>query len=177
MSIYRPARIAGHSQTGIWNTSDFACRMLKGCIEAGIAPQQHMLSESWVPVDYVSQAIVYLSQQEASTGQIFHLVNRQPLDWERLLSWISAFGYPLKMLAYDRWHKEFSERVPDNELTPLLPLFPKTAPTVKPQRFAYWNTVAGLEGSSISCPSIDDALLYTYFAYFLRSQFLNPPRF
>jgi len=174
-AIYRPSRIAGHSQTGVWNTSDFACRMIKSCIQTGIAPQQQINSENWAPVDYVSQALIHLSIQPSSKGQVFHLVNRHPLNWEELLAWIHAFGYPLKTLSYIRWRRELCERVPDNELTPLLPLFQTASPATVTQRFAYWNTVAGLEGTPITCPQVNHALLYTYFAYFLRHAFLCAP--
>jgi len=176
VTIYRPARISGHSQTGIWNLSDFACRTIKGCIEAGIAPQQHFSSESWVPVDYVSRAIVHLSHKRDSQGQVFHLVNRRPLDWEWLFTRIAGLGYPLKILPYERWRKEFCARAPENELSPLMPLFPDSLPALPPQRFAAWNTLAGLEGSSISCPPVDEALLHTYLAYFMRRKFLCAPQ-
>jgi amino acid adenylation domain-containing protein/thioester reductase-like protein len=174
-SIYRPSRIAGHSQTGLWNTSDFACRMLKGWIQMGVAPQQDTI-ENWVPVDYVSRAIVHLSQQEMSQGQVFHLINPKPIHWNELVDWICAFGYPLRKLPYSRWRKEFIERAAENALTPLMALFQDPEKFAEPQRFSCWNTFAGLEGTSITCPPVDTALLHTYFAYFLRSRFLEPPQ-
>jgi thioester reductase-like protein len=174
-SIYRPSRIAGHSQTGLWNTSDFACRMLKGCIQMEIAPQQDTI-ENWVPVDYVSRAIMHLSQQETSQGQVFHLINPKPIRWNELVDWICAFGYPLRKLPYSLWRKEFTERTAENALTPLMELFQDPKKFAEPQRFSYWNTLAGLEGTSIICPPLDTALLHTYFAYFLRSRFLEPPQ-
>ena len=36
--IYRPALITGHSQTGIWNTDDVVCRLIKSFIELRAAP-------------------------------------------------------------------------------------------------------------------------------------------
>ncbi len=179
VSVYRPSRITGHSYTGAWNTDDFACRMIKGCIQMGIAPQQPIAGENWVPVDYVSQAIVHLSQQQTSWGswgQVFHLVNRNPIDWSNLVDWICAFGYPLRKISYERWRKEFYERAAENALSPLMPLFREPDTLAEPQHFSYWNTLAGLEGTSITCPPVDTVLLHTYFAYFLRSRFLDPPQ-
>ena len=176
VTIYRPGRISGHSQTGVWNLSDFACRTIKGCIESGIAPQRHMSSESWVPVDYVSRAILHLSLKESSAGQVFHLVNRQPLDWEWLFRRIAGMGYPMKILAYECWRREFCRHASENALSPLMPLFPESLPASALQHFAYWNTIAGLEGSAIHCPPVDDALIYTYMAYFLRCKFLYAPQ-
>ncbi len=176
-SIYRPGRISGHSQTGVWNTEDFACRMLKGCIEMGIAPQQHITTENWAPVDYVSRAIVHLSQKPASRGQVFHIVNQHPLDWKQLLAWLGTVGYPLKTLSYERWRNHFCDRAAENALTPMKAIFQAATPSADPpQRFAYWNTVAGLEGSAIACPRVSPALLHTYTGYFLRSGFLDMPQ-
>jgi thioester reductase-like protein len=158
--------------------------MIKGCIEMGMAPNQHIISESWAPVDYVSQAIVHLSLQTASRGQVFHLVNRRPLDWEQLMRWIAMLGYPLRIVDYTQWQRFLHERAAENALSPMKSVFPSMESTDSntlplPQTFqhvSYWNTVAGLEGSNISCPKVDYALLHTYFAYFLRSGFLTAPQ-
>jgi len=174
-SMYRPSRISGHSQTGVWNTSDFACRMLKGCIQMGIAPQQHITVENWAPVDYVSKAIVQLSQQQTSRGKAFHLINRQPICWSDLVDWLCAFGYPLRKISYAQWRKEFCERTAENALSPLMPIFREIDTLAEPQQFSCGNTLAGLEGTAIICPPVDTILLHTYFAYFLRSRFLDPP--
>ena len=37
ISIYRPGRISGHSQTGACNSSDSLCRLLAGCVQLGCA--------------------------------------------------------------------------------------------------------------------------------------------
>ncbi|WP_251957298.1 hypothetical protein [Nostoc commune] len=44
------------------------------------------------PVDYASQAIIYLSQQPTSLGKVFHLINPQPLPWEEVVNSIVSFG-------------------------------------------------------------------------------------
>ncbi|WP_255470875.1 MULTISPECIES: hypothetical protein [Myxococcus] len=37
------------------------------------------------------------------------------------------------------------------------------------------NTRAGLEGSGIECPLVDESLFRTYFKYFVESGFLRAP--
>ena len=175
VSIYRPSRITGHSQTGIWNTNDFICRMIKGCILMRVIPQEPIVVENWVTAAYVSQAIVHLSQQKTSQGQAFHLVNQKPVCWDELVHWIKAFGYPLRKISYNRWLTALREYPGENPLSSLLPMFQDLEPVARPPHFSCWNTLAGLEGTSITCPSVDTALLHTYFAYFLRSRFLDPP--
>ena len=62
VTIYRPGRIGGHSQTGAANRDDFFLRLLAGCIQIGLAPDIPLV-ENLIPVDYAAQAIVHLSQQ------------------------------------------------------------------------------------------------------------------
>jgi thioester reductase-like protein len=178
--IYRPGRISGHSQTGVWNTDDFTCKMIKGCIQLGNAPYQDVMMDL-TPVEYVSSAIVYLSKQQESLGQAFHLINPRPAHWNDFVNWIRSFNYPIQKVPYDQWQRELIHRstAQENALSPLLPLFlgPNVQEEeVEPQRFSCRNTFAGLEGSSIECPPVDAALLHTYFSYFIRSRFIAPPQ-
>ena len=76
VSIHRLGRITGNSKTGVWNTNDFMCRMIKCCIQLGSVPKIDGLVDM-TPVDYVSQAIVYLSQQKESL-----------INWQILLLYV-----------------------------------------------------------------------------------------
>jgi thioester reductase-like protein/FkbM family methyltransferase len=179
--IYRPGRITGHSQTGIWNTDDFACRMLKSCIQLGIAPYQDIVVDM-TPVDYASQALVYLSKQQASSGQVFHLLNPQPLLWNDLITWINSFGYSVQQIPYEQWQTKLvalaAQHSYENVLQPFLPILldSDTNPQERgAQRFDCQKTLTGLAGTPIVCPPVDESLLTTYFSYFIRSGFLSPP--
>jgi thioester reductase-like protein len=182
--IYRPGNVAGNSQTGICNTTDYLFRMIKGCIQLGIAPADEMLVDI-TPVDYVSKALVYLSRQKESLGKVFHLVNPYPGYWSNLLDWIVSAGYPLQRIPYLQWRAKLLNLVEgsqDNALYPLVAFLPEeqaASPEVPSQsrmlRYDCRNTLAGLAGTSITCPPIDAALLSTYFAYLVRSGFLDAP--
>ena len=54
VSIYRPPLIAGDSQTGIWNTDDFTCRFIKGCIQMGSMPDMNCACGLCKPSDCIS---------------------------------------------------------------------------------------------------------------------------
>merc|ERR1711988_1272912 len=54
--IYRPGRITGHSRTGVTSVEDFMCRFLKGCLQAGCAPELDWPLDM-NPVDYVAAAV------------------------------------------------------------------------------------------------------------------------
>lgn len=183
--IYRPGAITGHSETGAWNTDDAVCRIIRGVVQLGKMPNLSTMLEM-VPVDYVAKAIVYLSQQPKFLGQVFHLVNPQSLPSSKVADWIRAYGYPLEQISYAKWQAELvqlSRSSGSNPLYPLLPLFFEqvfegvTLFETLSQRpeFDCQNTLNGLAGTNIVCPSVKN-LLGTYFSYLVRHSFLKKPQ-
>lgn len=188
VTIHRLGRITGNSKTGIWNTNDFMCSMIKCCIQLGSVPKMDGLVDM-TPVDYVSQAIIYLSQQKESIEEVFHLLNPHPIKLEELIKLVCSYGYPLRLVAYDEWRQELitaAKYSPDPTLYSLLPLFPENRSKnqisieenlsqSRMTQFDCKNTLDKLADTSIICPAIDDKLLNSYFGYFTRSGFLNHP--
>jgi myxalamid-type nonribosomal peptide synthetase MxaA len=188
VTIHRLGRITGNSKTGVWNTNDFMCRMIKCCIQLGSVPKIAGLVDM-TPVDYVSQAIVYLSQQKESIGEVFHLLNPHPIKLEELMGWVRSYGYPLRLVAYNEWRQELitaAKHSPNATLYSLLPLFPEnrsknqisieeSLAQSKMTQFDCQNTQGKLTDTSIVCPAIDDKLLENYFSYFTDRGFLNHP--
>ncbi|MGA7935155.1 MAG: SDR family oxidoreductase, partial [Kovacikia sp.] len=173
--IYRPGMITGHSQTGASQPNDLVSRLIKGLTQLGIAPELD-LNMSLTPVDYVSRAIVQLSQQANSWGKAFHLVTPEALSFRQLVDEIQNFGYPMQWTAYNQWqsilHRVAAEQ--GNALSPLLFLFTdwgaedqlpylKTSALVS-QAFDCRNTLTGLAKTEIVCPIVDAPVLHTYFA-------------
>ncbi|MCU1246817.1 MAG: linear gramicidin synthetase subunit, partial [Acidobacteria bacterium] len=60
VSIYRPARVTGASDTGASNTADLFPAFIKGCIQLGAVPDTDE-EMNMSPVDFVAAAIVRLS--------------------------------------------------------------------------------------------------------------------
>lgn len=185
VSIYRPPFIAGHSQTGAWYKDDVICRAIKGCIQMGSMTDITDRLDL-APVDYLSQSIVYLSQQKDSLGKTFHLNNPQPGSWQELTDFIYSLGYPIRHIAYQDWQVKLSNAVRsrENPLYHLLPFFLKKLPQeqlavshkyqqlIDPQ-VSCSETQRALNGSSISCPPVNKELLNTYFSNFIRSGWLD----
>ena len=185
--IYRLGTITGHSQTGVSPTSDLICRMLKGFIQLGSAPDLDLMM-TLTPVDYISSAIVHLSRQKASVGKAFHLLNPHPLHMSKLVSNIQALGYPIQQIRYEKWQAKLLNvnNSEENALSPVVSLFTEkisakqqtyleTSALVS-QAFEFQNTLDGLVGTSIICPSVDFQLLSNYFSYLIRSGFLDMPQ-
>ncbi|MBC1238619.1 thioester reductase domain-containing protein [Nostoc sp. 2RC] len=185
VTIYRPPLISGDSKTGICNTHDFINLMAKGCLQMGSFPDvEYMMDMS--PVDYVSQAIVYLSRQKESIGRAFHLQHPQPASLKVLVDWIRSFGYSVEMIPYEKWQSELINNVSsvDNPLYTLRPFLLErwsdeqlTIPDLYLQarrpHISCQDTLLALAGSSIACPTIDSQLFMTYTAYLIQSGFLN----
>ncbi|MDF5714143.1 MAG: SDR family oxidoreductase [Rhizonema sp. NSF051] len=184
--IYRPGMISCHSQTGAANTDDMLCRLLKQFIQQGTAPDLDITTDM-TPVDYMSQAIVHLSRQKESLGQIFHLVNPQSLQWSQLLALTRSQGYPIKQIAYTQWLSQlrdvpmgyqenalgalstlFTEKIAGTELTYL------DISSIRLQ-FDCQNTLLGLRDTTIVCPPADSKLLCTFFDYMKNRGFLDSP--
>jgi len=176
--IYRVGRISGHSLTGAVATDDWLFRMIKGCIQLGMFPKLEMMVEM-IPVDYVSKAIVAISQAKSSLGKAFHITNPSQISWEYLSNCIQTFGYPLKQIPYVNWRKELIHHInyfPENALHSLLPMFPEESDSQKLEfRFDYQNTLKVLSETEIYCPPINAELLNIYFSYLLNIGFLSAP--
>ncbi len=183
VSIYRPGRISGHSQTGFSNPDDLFFRLILGCIELGSAPVLDTALDL-TPVDYVSKAIVYLSRQQESLNKEFHLITPQPIEWNKLVNWVVSFGYSLEQIPLDQWQEKL-RRVTTHSLTnalhPLVSLFSKKGIEEQkwnPQllKFDCQNTLNGLGGTSINCPIVDFDLFCTCFSYFIHIGVLDAPK-
>jgi malonyl CoA-acyl carrier protein transacylase len=189
VSIYRPPLIAGDSQTGIWNTDDFTCRFLKGCIQMGSIPDMNC-GVTLVPVDYVSRAVVHLSRQPDSLGKAFHLNNPNFSSWNEVAASINECGYPVRQISYEDWEAELIQSTTsgngtEHALSGLLPFFLRRWSDEQltfaglGQRRVKLNcqaTVDSLVGGAIACPRVDSHLINTYFSYFIRSGFLQAPK-
>jgi amino acid adenylation domain-containing protein/thioester reductase-like protein len=185
-NIYRPTWIEGDSQTGICNQPDFLRSLIKGCIQLGLAPDWQMLVDI-IPVDYISQAIVYLSRNKSLDQRIFHLSNPHAISWNQLVIWIQRFGYPLQQIPFEDWLSKVMFLVPnypENALYPFLNFLsdkvseqhsvPELYFQSKTVKFDCQNTLDGLRDTNIICPPVNDQLLNTYFSYFIQSSFLEP---
>lgn len=136
----------------------------------GVFPDLGNEQQSFVPVDYVSQAIVHLSKQPQSLTKAFHLVHPFPIRKVEFFEYIQAYGYPLKKLTYTQWREillQQEQTSPDNALIPFLPLYKEesdqglSTQVVSEQidpTFEFRNTLDGLANTTINCLSINQLL-------------------
>lgn len=174
--IYRPGRILGHSLTGAGNADDFLMRLIIGCVQLGVAPEIDMY-ENLLPVDYLAQAIIHLSQHAREGVQAFHLISEQPTHFSELVAAARSLGYSLQVVPYAAWRTELLRQAgarADHALAPLLSFFPANLTDADWLDYLNWqhvgcqNAAAGIAGSGIKRPTIDIALLARSLSFLLQ---------
>jgi len=178
--IYRPARILGHSQTGISNPDDLLCKFLLACIQLGMVPKFDFWAENIIPVDYMSRAIIHISRQKESLGKAFHLVNPNPTPMNDMFNWIQTLGYPLEEVSYEEWRSHLirtNQGASNNILQALMPIFSENniETTNKTPEFDFSNTLCGLAGTDIFFPRIERGLTEKYFSDFINRGWVPKP--
>ncbi len=177
-STYRPGPIAGHSQSGVWNEDDMIASMVKACVTLGAVPDLSIMLDV-VPVDYVSKAIVHLSQKRESLGQAFNLSTSRQVNFTELVDLIDGLGYPLSRIPFDDWKADLFDlalRDPEGGWQVFLPLINEIdMDVVSMPRFDQRNTRAGLRETEIDNPALGSEMLKNYFNFFVESGYLNPP--
>lgn len=180
--IYRPVRIMGSSKTGALNdNSELLPRLLKGCIKMGMYPAWD-IEITLVPVDYLSEAIVYLAMQEQSLGKAFNFFNPKPIRWFDLIEILQKLGYEMKEVSSEEWSQSLRHYAtwdnPDDATSRRFFAMLMVAFTgmhyLFHQRpvFDGRNVEQGLAGSEITCPAVDETLIRKYVAYWQKTDFL-----
>ncbi|MGW1980745.1 non-ribosomal peptide synthetase [Streptomyces sp. NPDC001889] len=179
VSVYRPSRIWGASDTGLCQTSDYLWLLLKGCVEAGRAPEDLVEGFDLVPVDYVSAAVVALSRDPRAANRTFHLASGHRLSLARTVGWLRSLGYAIEGVPLGEWRRAV-ESDAANTAFPLLPLLPAGAagggtPHGDGVAFDATSTREALRGSGVVPPRMDRELFAAQVASFIRLGFLPPP--
>lgn len=180
-TLYRPVRVSGHSKTGrLGDSHDLFFSLLRACILLGVYPQLD-IRVPMVPIDYVAQAVVYLSLQPDAPGRAYHLICEHELPWEQLWETVNRLGYQVTPLPYEQWWKRLETvTTPPTErrFFMMVRLMLSAPNNLLFQRPPLDNsfTRAALEGSQLACPPADEALISTYLLYFQRTGYLPTPQ-
>lgn len=179
--IYRPALIAGHSETGAYNRDDLVSALVRGCVRMGTAPDLDWTLDCQ-PVDSVARSIVQLSR---ATGPVFHLAHERPRHWRECVLWMRMYGYTVRLVPYHAWlrqlDRETGTAAPDGTAHPLRPLrsffldreadaqgltLPERYEETRRTHATSGATRARLVRGGIVIPPLDADLLETYIGAF-----------
>jgi thioester reductase-like protein len=101
-AVYRPGLLCAAGEGWVSNENDAISLLIKACVQLGTAPISE-LQLYLTPVDFAVKGLVWLSRQPASLGQVFHLVNREPTQADRLFDGLVDEGYEINRLPYAQW--------------------------------------------------------------------------
>jgi thioester reductase-like protein len=143
--------------------------MIFNCAQMGAAPEM----DYWVdqtPVDFVSGAVWLLSQRPDSSENLYHLTNPRPMLFRQIVEWFAAHGKPLQWVPYGEWLKRLQKHLEDQgrpeEYYALAPVWSDGRPA-KNLVYDIRNVTAGLAGTGLECPPVDERLLERYFGELL----------
>ncbi|MER6912070.1 thioester reductase domain-containing protein [Streptomyces sp. NPDC000594] len=183
VSVHRPSRISGAGDSGLCQTSDYLWLLLKGCVEAGLAPAAPGEGFDLIPVDALARAVLALSRNPGATGGTFHLAAGEPTPLGWMVARLREAGYAIEEVAPVEWRRAI-EADPANTAFPLLPLIKAADPEGgsgdggaggENGLFDTAATRTALRGSGAGLPRVDAPLFARYVESFVRRGFLPPP--
>lgn len=176
-AVYRPGFIMGDTLTGAGNPNDFVARLINGCIALGAYPLLPRQSKLFVPVDYVSQALLQIAGDNTNLAQAYHLVS--PRNNEdtlmKLFQLLGECGHPLEALPYSQWTKRLSTdpNLGNNPLMPFATIL--TEPVYGHQ--TRWETYEGMPlydtGNTERALAITDGIRFPHLDKALLQKYLN----
>ncbi|PGH12717.1 hypothetical protein AJ79_04077 [Helicocarpus griseus UAMH5409] len=108
--IMRAGTISGHSVTGAANAWDLLSALIVESIHLGYAPEVEGWRAEMTPVDFVSRAILHLSNQTHAERVMFHIGDPDPVDTRTVFDNLKDLGYPTKSLGWDEWVALWTEK-------------------------------------------------------------------
>jgi thioester reductase-like protein len=183
-SIYRPGIVVGDSRTGEIDRFDgpyyLGILLVTSPIGSPLPlPGNGVAPLNVVPIDFVSQAAMQLSQDDRAVGKTFHLVDPNPLSSRRVYELIAAqSGRKLPRVTMPARAADVLMRIPGVERF----LRPQRQAVGMVNHLAIYNchnTLELLDGTGVRCPPLQSYLdtLVAYVRKFYRSQGENvgPP--
>ncbi|KAF1344428.1 nonribosomal peptide synthetase 10 [Delphinella strobiligena] len=101
--VIRAGTISGHSATGASNAWDLLNALLVESIHLGYAPDVEGWRAEMTPVDFVSKAMIHLSNETNSRQAVFHVGDPDPVDTRKVFDDLKELGYPTERLPWDDW--------------------------------------------------------------------------
>ena len=177
VTVFRPGPISGHSKTGVFNRQDFLYRLVLGYMESGMAPDGAMHLDP-LPVDFVSQAMIWLSvggggSSQASQFARYHLLHPKPASSDLVFDACCEAGMPIKRVPYATWFQHLKriaeEKNIQHPLYPLVALFASrthaisnSSENLDPLPFDCSRAMTALEKAPFVLPELNQDLFRTY---------------
>ncbi len=175
VTIHRPGRISGDTATGACQDRDLLWQLVKGCLQASAVPDLPYGSTDWVPVDYVSAAVVALSLSGRTGAETYHLTNPNAPGLDQVFEAAALLGHDLRTVPAAQWRARVASQ-PDNAAQLFLGDEGQTRHEATDRRlFDSQRTAAAAAAVGVRQPPLTDEILIRYLTYFHGSGFLPTP--
>lgn len=165
----------------VTNTDDFIWRMVKGCVQLGLAPNINN-TINMVPVDHVAKctSLAAISPLPDAFLTVLHVTARPLPTFNDMLSSLSQYGFLTNQCEYLVWRRKLEQHVmeaQDNALFPLLHFVLDDLPTsTKAPELDDTNMTALLAPHTPQANStVSDELMGLYLAWLVGAGFLPSP--
>ncbi|MEV5986977.1 amino acid adenylation domain-containing protein [Streptomyces sp. NPDC052051] len=188
VAVYRPYEITGDRQSGACNTDTAICSLFRTIAETGLAPDIP-LPLDFVPVDFLTEAVVHIATGHRTDHRTYHLTNPRPASLTDMLDRMDTHGHRIERLPYEEWVGELVRHVAQHPTSPTAPFvslcvdrckqadmsvkemyFEGTFPTV-----GRANVERDLATTGLHCPPVDAELLDRYLEYFYATGYIERP--
>ncbi|MFZ4272659.1 thioester reductase domain-containing protein [Streptomyces arboris] len=172
VSVYRVDVISGDQVNGACQTRDFVWLSLRGLLQAGAVPAGLTAEVPLTPVDYVSAAVVALSQRPGTADGTFHLYNQSHLSFADFIAELRSEGHRLDDVDWDTW-SSLIRSDPDNVMLPLVEAFEMMAHDNAVFYPPVDTSVAerALADTGVACPPMTVDLFRRYVDFFVEADF------
>ncbi|WP_256385410.1 MULTISPECIES: amino acid adenylation domain-containing SDR family oxidoreductase [unclassified Erwinia] len=169
-AIYRMGNMSGSTRNGISNvTSNHILKMIKGCLQQGIAPAWPGYRLDVSPVDLLTTLLVDSSLRRLSPDCAFNLGHITTYCWQMLLAMIAGSRYPLRFVDGDEWATKWVPQIGcDNALYPYKSFY--QTPQSPVSEMIDHSLVAQAAYKIDKCKLLD-----TYLHFWLKSGFISDP--
>ena len=177
VNMYRPGRVLGDSRTGACLTTHFTTRVIKGCVQLGIAPEIDLEIEM-TPVDYVAGALVGISLLDQPLGGTYHLVNARKMHFRELIDALRQRGWAVESVPVERWWQTLRDSYGEqpNELHPVMGVVEEfVVGGEEAVHYDVTNAEKALADTGVACPPLDRGLLDLYLDWMIGSGYLPQP--
>ncbi|MFJ4971757.1 amino acid adenylation domain-containing protein [Streptomyces sp. NPDC088755] len=175
VTVHRPGRISGDTTTGACQDRDLLWQLIKGCLQAKAVPDLPHGSTDWVPVDYVSAAIVAFSTSGRRGPETYHLTNPDAPGLDRVFEAAARLGHELRTVTAADWQARVAAQH-DNAAQLFLGGEDQSRQAATDhRRFDSTRTAKAAADLGVHLPQLTDETLDRYLAYFHGTGFLPRP--
>lgn len=180
-AVYRPGDITGAAD-GIWQMDDMVSRLIVSMIQMHAVPfvnyRFHM-----TPVDYVGNALVYISLKDEAYGHAFNLITPHPQNFNSVVNAVRACGYTVHRMPATLWLMLLKKSSASENAMALLECLFEEGSESNPNVMGHFlgkdplydrsNTRLLLGRSGIQCPPVDQERIAAYLRYFRAKGYIE----